>query len=443
MTSNEKDEIYEILHDFAPLKYFYPWSGPMPVVYAAGEPYEMGYQEGVQAKAIDPNMVKWFADSEQERWGWKKCMKKYNLTRTEIIEHMKELWDEVIKRDLGEEIANDFFNEMKGFADGYGNPHVDIWDVMMINVGYTLCDGFPSWLDWKLNLKPKSSLEVFGDGCSAFAAWGKATNNGRIIVAHNDDGWSYPLWFMYLLVAAPEKGHSFAGAVWPGALMYRPAMNDAGLWISSNSCEQSKEQPKKFQLPVFSIRDRWIIQYSDDVNSAFKKYKGQMACWRSIIGSVMIADPIQVIAFSGANDYHYAVWSHLDDYIVQTNHVVPERLHSRLIPRQYEASVWRYDALCKLISSSYYGDIDEKVAAQIMGSHFDIKAGTINQIPQNVGICRHVHNHPHGNTADTHIAIPEDRILYVSMGSPCTATWVKVRIGSKEEITDKAKKATK
>lgn len=212
-------ELFKVLPKFARLKDFYPFGkrGPMPVVYAAGEPYEMGYQIGAQLREVFPHkdLLKWQADG----WGWDPLAEYYDLTDRDLIieKYMKRYWEEVIVREFGEEVADDYWQEMQGVADGYNHPEVDFWDIMIINLGIILWDWtgtipYVLWVglpDGNGDPPPEGTLE---EGCSGSAAWGSATKDGKMICAHNDDGWSPVYIYMYMLIVAPSKGHAFAGA---------------------------------------------------------------------------------------------------------------------------------------------------------------------------------------------------------------------------------------
>ena len=104
--------------------------------------------------------------------------------------------------------------------------------------------------------------------CSAFAATGPATRDGRIVFGHITMFGLYPANFYNVwLDIKPEKGHrvlmqSFPGGIHSGMDYY---MNDAGLLINETTIGQT---PFDAGAKPLSSRIRQAIQYGDTIDKA-------------------------------------------------------------------------------------------------------------------------------------------------------------------------------
>ncbi len=176
----------------------------------------------------------------------------------------------------------EYLEEMKGIADGasaagarFDGRRLDVTDIATLN----------SWpeietLDSALratstglegvaslpNPRPKADPKPMH--CSAFAATGPATRDGKIVFGHITMFSLYPGGFYNVwLDIKPEKGHrvlmqSFPGGIHSGMDYY---MNDAGLLISETTISQTKFDGKATPL---ASRIRQAIQYSNSIDKA-------------------------------------------------------------------------------------------------------------------------------------------------------------------------------
>ena len=246
--------------------YRYPQAGWI-VVHIEGEPYSRGVQHGrLLAQEIAAN-VRCFAASQCSKSpaeGWK-------LTRTLVNSLFLRRFD------------REYLDEMKGIADGataagatFDGRAIDLTDIAALNCWEEIMtldsalEALPTGLEGvrfpkesaKEVKKPKSSR------CSAFAANGPATKDGKIVFGHitMSDLYSanhYNVW----LDIKPAKGRRVAMQTYPGGIQsgLDYYLNDAGLLISETTIGQTRFDVKGMTL---ASRIRKAIQYAETIDQA-------------------------------------------------------------------------------------------------------------------------------------------------------------------------------
>jgi hypothetical protein len=249
--------------------YRYPVGG-WTYVHIEGQPYERGYQQGhLMAKEIPQYMERCAAELDP-----KGRNKSWNLARTTATA--------LFLRGFDQEILA----EMKGIADGAsdagarweGRP-IDLTDIVVVNTTVELSDlssalavtpngleGLrliaPKYVPNYVNRKSGAAL----DRCSAFAATGSATRDGRMVIGHTT--W-WPLTLAeqtnVMLDIKPAAGHrilmqSYPGGIESGTDWYQ---NDAGVVLTETTINQG---PFNINGTPIAYRARKAIQYGDDID---------------------------------------------------------------------------------------------------------------------------------------------------------------------------------
>ncbi len=253
--------------------YRYPQAGWI-VLHIEGEPYERGVQHGrLLAPEIAANMRCFAAIqcSKSPSEGWK-------LTRLLVNALFLRRFD------------REYLEEMKGIADGAaaagakidGKP-VDLVDIVALNTWEEVLtldnahDALPTGLEGARfpkqialqESKPKPSR------CSAFAATGPATKDGKIVFGHITMSDLYSANYSNVwLDVKPAKGHrivmqSFPGGIESGVDYY---INDAGLLVCETTIAQTRFEIKGLTL---ASRIRKALQYSDTIDQAVEILKEQ------------------------------------------------------------------------------------------------------------------------------------------------------------------------
>jgi hypothetical protein len=244
--------------------YRYPVGGWI-YVHIEGKPYERGYQHGhLMAKEIPQYMERCAAELDPRNKN-----KSWSLARTTATA--------LFLRGFDREILE----EMKGIADGASDAGarwegrtIDLTDILVVNTTVELGDlssaltvtpngleglrlAAPNYIDRK-----RSAL----DHCSAFAATGPATRDGRMVIGHTT--W-WPLTLSeqtnVMLDIKPASGHrvlmqSYPGGIESGTDWYQ---NDAGIVLTETTINQS---PFNINGTPIAYRARKAIQYGGDID---------------------------------------------------------------------------------------------------------------------------------------------------------------------------------
>src|ERR1700722_5670223 len=252
------------LRTFGPA-YRYPRGGWF-YVHIEGAPYERGYQHGyLLAREIEQ-----YIDRCASQLDAKSKVTAWNNGRT--------VANALFLRGFDKEILT----EMKGIAEGaaaagakVNGRTIDLVDVVTLNTITELGElrsampMTPSGLEGLNLMKPrydasKTDVPVTAR-CSAFAATGKATRDGKMVIAHVT---MWPLTLAeqtnIMLDVVPTEGHrilmqSYPGGIQSGTDWYQ---NDVGVVLTETTIRQS---PFNMEGTPVAYRARKAIQYGDSV----------------------------------------------------------------------------------------------------------------------------------------------------------------------------------
>jgi hypothetical protein len=258
------------LRTFGP-GYRYPSAGWI-YLHIEGEPYDRGYQHGyLMAREIEQYIDRCAAqlDPKSKSTAW-------NNGRTTA--------NALFLRGFDKEILA----EMKGIADGaaaagarYNGRSVDLVDVVTLNTITELGElrsampMTPTGLEGIGFRAPRPAPEPTGgnDHCSAFAACGKATKDGKMVIGHVT--W-WPLTLAeqtnIMLDVQPTTGHrvlmqSYPGGIQSGTDWYQ---NDLGVVLTETTIDQS---PFNVEGTPVAYRARKSIQYGDSIDNVVELLK--------------------------------------------------------------------------------------------------------------------------------------------------------------------------
>jgi hypothetical protein len=248
--------------------YRYPQAGWV-VLHIEGEPYERGYQHGKLMSAEIADHIRALATARSPKApadGWR---------------DQRLLINALFLRRYDKE----YLEEMKGIADGaaaagakFDDRPIELLDVVALNSGIEIdfleanLEATPNGLEGKKFKEPQypSRKKLPQEHCSAFAATGPATADGKVVFGH------ITMWGLYhvrhynvWLDVKPKAGHrvlmqSFAGGIMSGLDYY---MNDAGLLVAETTIKQTR-----FDINGDSMvsRIRKALQYGGNIDEAVK-----------------------------------------------------------------------------------------------------------------------------------------------------------------------------
>jgi hypothetical protein len=248
--------------------YRYPAAG-WTYLHIEGAPYERGYQHGyLMAREIPEYLERCAADLGTNAAGWG------NLRTTA---------NALFLRGFDREILE----EMRGIADGASDAGIqwqgrrlDLIDIVVANVTVEIGElrnamtVTPTGLEqfkFEAPSYAKKERDTVLDHCSAFAATGPATRDGKMLIGHVT--W-WPLTLAegtnVWLDIKPEKGHrvlmqSYAGGIESGTDWYQ---NDAGMVLTETTIRQT---PFNAQGTPVAFRARMAIQYAGNIDEMVKQ----------------------------------------------------------------------------------------------------------------------------------------------------------------------------
>jgi hypothetical protein len=244
----------------------YPQAGWL-VVHIEGGPYERGYQHGKLLAAEIADYIETLATIRSPK------------APHESWRDTRMLSNALFLRRFDAE----FLEEMKGIADGaaaegakFDGRRVDLVDIVTLN-----CEIEAAYLDTGLAASATGidSTHFHGpqysqprvrphEHCSAFAATGPATADGRIVLGHItmsdlENVGNYNVW----LDVQPSQGRrlvmqTFPGGIHSGLDYY---INDGGLIVAETTVSQTKFNPAGKPL---ASRIRRAVQYADSIDKA-------------------------------------------------------------------------------------------------------------------------------------------------------------------------------
>lgn len=248
--------------------YRYPQAGWW-VVHIEGEPYERGVQHGRLLHSEIAGHILSFAkmySDEAPADAWRLIRMLTDAMFTPRFER-------------------EYLEEMRGIADGataagakFDDRPLDLTDIAALNLWAEIMT-----LPWAAEAQPtglegtkfpdaatKPTLPPKPGHCSAFAATGPATADGKIVFGHITMFSLYPSTFYNIwLDVKPSKGHrvlmqSFPGGIHSGMDYY---MNDAGILCSETTIDQTRLNPEGTPL---SGRIRKALQYGESIDDVVK-----------------------------------------------------------------------------------------------------------------------------------------------------------------------------
>jgi hypothetical protein len=251
--------------------YRYPQAGWI-VLHIEGEPYERGFQHG---KLLAPEIASYvrclaaLASPKAPTEGW-------TLTRQTVNALFLRRFDK------------EYLEEMKGIADGassagarFDNRPIDLVDIAGLNLlpeldtlGAAL-EATPIGLEGMRFPKapPREMPAPKPMHCSAFAATGPATADGKIVFGHITMYSLYPsLHFNVWLDVKPAKGRRVLMQTYPGGIQsgLDYYLNDAGLIVCETTIRQTHFNADG--KPV-GARIRQALQYAENIDKAVEILK--------------------------------------------------------------------------------------------------------------------------------------------------------------------------
>ena len=329
------------------------------VVQLKGEPEAIGFQHGflLADKIIDLReaMIMYIENSTGKKWEFYRN------------ESMRLLWPGVPA-----EYQSELWGIVEGVNNKLGDDTIDLPDIVAMNSNLEMAGYYLPWLQSRTNpeITPKSSI----DRCSAIAATGSWTTDGKIVMAHScwTDYVTGQYWNIIFYIN-PDKGHTIVMDGMPGFIHSGDDffMNNAGLIVTETTITQFFGFDTS-GTPEFA-RARQAIQYSSTIDEwvatmVEKNNGGYANDW--LIGDNKTGE----IARLELGLKNHPLERTNDGYFAGANYPSDPKLiaeettfDSTLMNTSPNARKVRW----KELMSEYRGKIDVNVVMKFMGDHYN------------------------------------------------------------------------
>ena len=273
-------------------------------------------------------------------------------------------------------VPDEYRQEMTGIAAGVnaklGAGKIDIKDMVAINSFLEIPGYYVPWLEGQKKTTPP-------ERCSAFAATGSMTTDGKIVMAHNN--WSEYVvgerWNIIMDIV-PEKGNRIFMDALPGFIHSGDDfnINSAGLIVTETTISNFKGFDT-LGVAEF-VRARKAIQYASTIDEyasimVEKNNGGYANDW--LIGDNKTGEIARLEL--GLKNHFLERTS--DGYFVGANFPVNEKLmkeETSFDPSSKDASANMRRLRWEELMKQYKGKIDIESAKAFMGDHYDMRRNT-------------------------------------------------------------------
>ncbi|MBZ5610279.1 MAG: peptidase C45 [Acidobacteriia bacterium] len=296
-------------------------------------------------------------------------------------------------------IESQYREELKGIAEGLKDRNVplDLWDVVAQNAWLELSPYYTNWYDKQHNLA--GMRRPVPEHCSAFAATGSYTADGKIVIAHNN-------WTEYkegsrwniIFDIAPAQGHRILMDGMPGLIHSGDdfGVNSAGIAITETTIGYfSGFDPKG--IPEF-VRARKAMQYAASIDDYARIMKdgnngGYANTW-------LVADSRNnEIANLELGLKHVTLDRTKDGYFVGSNFPAnPELIRDEAVEfpaKDVSISANARHIRWEQLMAENKGKIDVAAAQRFLADHFDTFSRET--APSERTLCGHIDLSPRGS----------------------------------------------
>lgn len=249
------------------------------------------------------------------------------------------------------------------------------------------------------------------EGCTTWAAAGKATADGNPLLVKNRDSSLALLPLQIVTHAAPRNGYRYVSVGTAGSAgVYSAGMNQAGLAVADTYVNSTDLGPG---LPDYSLMMH-ILENYDTVSPALDYLRSVPHLGRN---NLILADAQGSLAVFEIGHWRQGVRETRDGFLVNTNHFVTPELFDCFVeesdPLKIGNSQSRYQKVTDTLDGAF-GQIDVSLAQNLMATHGD----------QVTRICCHPLDDSDSATVSTVIFLPARRSMLFVHGMPCLGSYV-------------------
>lgn len=378
----------------------YPWTSPIPVVFVEGDSSEMGTQFTRATKNLTRKNILFNLPSVE------RILRKSRIKKREYLTAIE---DAITKYTLSE-----YLDEIQSIAEVAGLPYES---VLLVNANVDVAA--------MTKAQPEDRFS-----CSAFAAWGKATNDSLTIAGHNDDGNRVMDQYSVLKIAKPKHGYPFLCPQVPGYLGYDCLVNAKQVFVCGTAVDEKMKQSESIHDGVPNwVMYRWLGQFSSNANDAERRLLASKNMTLKNWCFVSNGQGGRVIEATPKHHATMAYPSKTKDWIGLSTCVVCPELSRYVVRSKGPTSGVHRMASVKREVAKLYGKISPETAVDILSSHYDSSRNRT--MASEHTPCRHMEFD--GKFAGTCRCIiasffggsdgKESTRIDISLGNPCNGYW--------------------
>lgn len=342
---------------------------PIPIVHVKGSHYEVGYQLGTKLKN---NLVR-RVERLKKKEDWKK------------IKAEAELFLQYSKKYVPE-----YVTEIKGAADGA--------ELELEELFPTICEEIGSW-----------GYE-YTSGCSDLIASNDVTEDGSVLVAHNNDT-SVSSQDYVTIIHYEVEGEPEIIAVGYGGLGISVGYNSAGISLTGN---QVNSNDMRVGVPRMLLVRKILAakRIGEAIDAAILKQRA------SNYNQVITDDNGEIYSIEGSATDYEPIYS-TDGYLVHTNHYVsPWMRRFEFDPNRISGSLIRYNRGVRLLKN-HLGKINVEKLKEFLCDHVNYP----------FSICRH---DKRIKTTFSIIINLNTLTMWLAKGNPCEVKYNEYKPFSKK-----------
>ena len=284
--------------------------------------------------------------------------------------------------------------EIRGVAEGCGLEHAELL---------------------ALNARSEIALSArYVDGCTAFAAFGRATRGATTILAQNWD-WRPSLRDSMVVLLVEQPGRPSLTMLTEAGIIGKLGFNSAGLGVCLNAIVTDRLEPGATPLHVVL---RGILNSRNLGEAVYAASRSGIACAANFLVAQHGNGALDIEAVPGDVD----ILLPEQDVLSHTNHLTSLRLVSvRCLGKQAFPDTYPRLGHVRRFLEERHGEIDENAARDILRDHANLPSS----------ICRHLDEHlePEGRRIHTVFSLVmnlEAQRLEVTNGPPCENDYLDI-----------------
>ena len=254
-------------------------------------------------------------------------------------------------RDLPKYVTEEEQLEILGLVEGSTDYHPDDVPLYHRVLNYHAAHDISHMLIDNPLIVKKSLI-----GCTGFALWGKATQDGNLLLGRNFDWEAGDIFDTRKIIfyVWPEKGHAYVHVAWAGMIGAVTGMNAKGLAVSINAARTSDTGLGRIGTPA-SILVKRVLNEAENIEQAVKILREAQVFVSDSYLIASAADGYAVVVEKSPE--HFGVRkAEKEGQILQANHFMAPEFAADEANQEHKeqaTTLYRYERLKELVEAGY------------------------------------------------------------------------------------------